>query len=690
MNSAHIFAISSYKISKFFVYAAVVTPLLVLVSMFFPFVAGKAIYFRLVIELALLFFLFYFLGNPREVGRTIRPLLTHPLFVAVTVFIAVYLFTNITGINFYYSFFSNFERGDGGFQLLHVYIFFFLLLFYFPTEKDWIRLLRFSLYISILIALYAIGQKFQNHPGVQDIVRKLQIIGDGGRPPGTLGNPSYLSVYAMIHLQFALFVLYRARTVVSRIMPLVAILLNVYVLVNAQTRGTLLGFAAAIFFALIVLSFVKPTFITWAKRKLFFVSDRRWIFRAGLAGLVIFAGLFLATRDAAIWKKVPVFDRLTQEDILKPFEAASFRSRYLTWTSAFGGFLERPFLGWGAENFPYVFDRYYNPLRFGGESWFDRAHNFVFDYLVAGGIPLLAAYLGIFVVYYQTVVRGARESVAKELLRGPPAIQRPFFLYVVFLAMPVAYLIQNFFLFDVLPIYVALFIFFAFAAHIASGFRLSPDADEAFSAEFSYPRVRLSAVLLVAVFIGTMIVVTGYRPYRKNLLIRESMAIIGSSPFDAMAAFQRAIDYYSPVGQPETIEQLGSGMANIFGALLGAGRGLKPEIAPLTIDFANEVFAYADETRNLISVKPLYLYGVANLQAGLVFRDQKYFQIARSILERGHRLSPTRFEFILGLTDIAIYQKDKELALNMLALARKLRPDLEARYQRYEGALNTF
>ena len=53
---------------------------------------------------------------------------------------------------------------------------------------------------------------------------------------------------------------------------------------------------------------------------------------------------------------------------------------------AFEGVKERPILGWGQSNYNYVFNKYYRPELLEGEAWFDRVHNIVMDWLIAGGI----------------------------------------------------------------------------------------------------------------------------------------------------------------------------------------------------------------------------------------------------------------------------------------------------------------
>ena len=88
---------------------------------------------------------------------------------------------------------------------------------------------------------------------------------------------------------------------------------------------------------------------------------------------------------------------------------------------AIKGFQERPILGWGQENFNYVFNKNYDPGMWGQEQWFDRTHNVILDWLVAGGILGLLAYLSIFFSTLYYVWRGKTNSFSitdKAIITG--------------------------------------------------------------------------------------------------------------------------------------------------------------------------------------------------------------------------------------------------------------------------------
>src|SRR3989344_6522573 len=148
--------INFFKISKFFLIASVLAVALVTPSTLFPFIVGKYVWFRASIDLALIFFLLGWAktrinadSNADKRGyadkksasisqnQHLSALLKSPLVIAVMVFVAVFLLSGFFGIDPKMSFWSNFERGEGGLQLLHFGIFFILLTLLFREKKDW-------------------------------------------------------------------------------------------------------------------------------------------------------------------------------------------------------------------------------------------------------------------------------------------------------------------------------------------------------------------------------------------------------------------------------------------------------------------------------------------------------------------------------------------------------------------------
>src|SRR5947209_1855077 len=114
------------KTAKFFLYTALFSIVVVMPSTFFPFIGGKYYFFRVAVEFALMFAVFSwaFESQFKEYELRLRTILKMPLFLAVSLFALAYLLAAIFAHDPVAAFWSNFERGEGAFQMLHYYLFF--------------------------------------------------------------------------------------------------------------------------------------------------------------------------------------------------------------------------------------------------------------------------------------------------------------------------------------------------------------------------------------------------------------------------------------------------------------------------------------------------------------------------------------------------------------------------------------
>src|SRR3989338_4689138 len=131
--------------SKFFLTLSLFSVIIVTNSTIYPFVVGKIIFFRIAVELALLFFLIELFRNPSNFFDKVKVIFQQPIVIAVSFFVLCFLLAGIFGYDFLNSFWSNFVRGEGIFQMLHYYVFFLLLLFYLQDEGSWRKFIIYSL-----------------------------------------------------------------------------------------------------------------------------------------------------------------------------------------------------------------------------------------------------------------------------------------------------------------------------------------------------------------------------------------------------------------------------------------------------------------------------------------------------------------------------------------------------------------
>ena len=359
---------------KWVVYSSIfAVPFVLLIvseSLFFPYITGKNFTFRILVEIGFAAWLLLALYD-----RVYRPRFSWIL-AAIVGLVGVMFFANLFGEHAPKSFWSNYERMEGWVTLLHFFLYFLMLGTMLHTEKLWNRFWNVALVAAGIMSFYALGQ-------IGGLVEISQ--GSAWRVDGRLGNSSYLGVYMLFQMFIAAWLFIRTKSAGLRGLYGGLILLFAFILFHTGTRGTMLGLIGGSGLAFVYLALM-------AERG---AAIKKWALGGFLAVLVIVGGLFML-RGHAFIKESPIFSRLTNISL------AEGSIRFTVWGVALEGVKEHPILGWGQENFNYVFNKYYDPALYAAEPWYDRTHNIFFDWLITGGVVGLLAYLCILLaaLYY--------------------------------------------------------------------------------------------------------------------------------------------------------------------------------------------------------------------------------------------------------------------------------------------------
>ncbi len=196
------------KISKFFLYLIPFTAIIVYQGSVFPFIVGKYTFFRTTVGLALIFFMlswawgyfkFPFGKNNVNQQKNQTPASWYkkinPIAIAIFIFCFIYIISGFLGYNPNASFWSNFERGEGGLQILFLLIFFALCYFLFTDEKAWRKMFVVSVWAGVLMILYGVFGAL----GISDFVGSSLCYRFGG----SLGNPAYVGTFLLFSIFFA-------------------------------------------------------------------------------------------------------------------------------------------------------------------------------------------------------------------------------------------------------------------------------------------------------------------------------------------------------------------------------------------------------------------------------------------------------------------------------------------------------
>jgi O-antigen ligase/tetratricopeptide (TPR) repeat protein len=394
-------------------------PLIVANQFFFPFITGKNFAFRIIVES--IFGAWVLLALLKA---EYRPRGSWILY-ALSAFVGVILLADALSPNAFKSFWSNFERMEGGIGLLHLFAYFVVLVSVFKSEKLWGRLAATSLGVSAIVGGYSLLQlagAFEIHQG-------------GLRIDATLGNATYFAAYMLFHCFIALVCAVRSRGFVRWALIAFAAFAALLIFFSA-TRGTTLGLIGGISLAALLAAGVGSRASGGARK----------VAIGGVIALVVLIGGFLALKEQPFIKDSPLFGRLASISLEQG------QTRFTIWSMAWEGFLERPVLGWGQESFNYVFNEYYRPSLYGQEPWFDRAHNVFMDWLVAGGILGLLGYLSLFgiAVWWLLFRKENPLSIGERAL---------------FTGLLAGYFVHNLFVFDNLTSSVLFISIIAYLAH---------------------------------------------------------------------------------------------------------------------------------------------------------------------------------------------------------------------------------
>ncbi len=495
-------------------------------GMFFPFITGKAFYFRILVEIALVCWAVLAFLDARYRPRF------NALTIGITLFAVVALVADLLGVNIVRSLMSNFERMEGWLVIAHLWAFFMSASGIFGAGEEgkrlWHRWFNTSLVIASIVTIYALCQQFgwaEIHQG-------------STRLDASLGNAAYLAVYLLMHIGVSMYLFFVARakgianaSFLQWAYPILSIIFAIIILLT-QTRGTLIGLAIGLvatcasyalfvngvnykkvliilsfpflvaLYALFVLALGLFALSVWWLALLaliyfialivYVIKNRgsvpypaarsgRWISIGIIALFFILGGVFYLVKDASFVKNSPSLDRIASISLTD----TKTQARAYIWPMALKGFTERPILGWGQENFNYIFNANYNPKMWNQEQWFDRAHNVYLDWLVASGAVGLIVYLALYVLIILAVWRSSLSVSQKSVLTG----------------LVIGYGIHNFFVFDNLASYIFFFALLGFA-----GSASSKRADQSASSKsFSLEAVEYIVLpVAIIIFVGGM------------------------------------------------------------------------------------------------------------------------------------------------------------------------------------------
>ena len=605
-----------FKINKYGATLILLAPLIVSNNFIFPYIHLKNIYFRSLTLILILTLIWYLLERGKEIN------FYNYIGYSLIGFILLQILASFFGVNIYNSFFGSWERMDGIWHLVLVVFYFFLLINTFKKERDWISLFRYALIPPLLVIIYGFLKN-----GFEVFNNEWSAI----------GNSAFLSFYLLLNLGITGILYTIDKKNKWRIFYLVVIILNLIVIFLAASRASILGL---FFGCMLGVLFYLPK----ATKKFRLFSFSIFII------FILLSSLILWQKDSRIVQSINFLDRIAHIST----EDYTTNNRLLVWQSGLQAFKEKPILGFGSENFFYGINRYYNASI--TEQWFDKAHNFIVDYLVSSGIFGLLGYLVIFITasYYIWIIRRKNILLASVLFS--------------FLG---AYLFTNLFVFDTLNTWLILMLFLAFITWcVKYGLEENIKAfDNKKVHSNTYYNFILGITTFFIIFVGYSIVV---KPVYSNYLTAQAYRY-------SQEDFHKSLEYYDKAFELNTFGQK-EGVLQMYRYSLSAIKA--PEV---TIETKRDIFNETEEKilQYLARDDHNIQVRIALAQLYLAYGDFNSFYINESIglLESNIDDSPGRLDIYYILAQAYYLKGDTTSAIDYLEKSYIINNSVESVYE---------
>ena len=410
------------------------TPFVVSPLTIFPYVVGKALYSRSLIEIVFVSWVLLCLFNPswRPPRSRILALLAAALGVAVL--------SAGFGASVQRSFWSSYERMQGVIDQAHWLALAVVLVSVLRTGRDWRILLNLNLIAGMAMALMAVTE-YYGYPWPYTLpINKLL---PTPRVTATFGNPGFLGMYLGVNVTIALGFLARSfvpaarpgkspapareergklsnrsnppRQTRSARLPVrwagrcfwgATALIGLWALTLTASRGPFLGFISGLAVLATLYVFLART------RTVRLVA-------AGSVGLLGLAAIFLLV--LLFSPAVSLFDAQHSNPLLSRFNyewLGTVGERLSVWEVGIEGFVENPWLGWGPGNYVAIWGRHglgsitsvmggYGHSSGAMTGVYDHSHNRLIEELATKGVFGLLVHLAIWGAAFHIVLRAA-------------------------------------------------------------------------------------------------------------------------------------------------------------------------------------------------------------------------------------------------------------------------------------------
>lgn len=415
-------------------------PIILLPPYFQPSDWSKVLLFRIIITALISFLLFRFfykkdlrLEIPKWNKATYLPILI------LAAYFGSVLMATLFSQDIRFSIFGSPGRA-GGVLNLTFFFFFTVLLALFIHRAQWQKLFHVLFAAGILASLLAIIQYF-------NLVKNIFLSFEGGSTPSFLGNSTILATY-MLFLSFLAFVFFvQKKTKKEKAAYGTLFLLFAFTIILTGSRAAYLGLLAGFLYFFLLYPYPQ------AYKRLKIAAATL------LAAAVLIIVLF--NFFPQLGQTHPIANTIATRVSVTRIAKDIFGTRLSAWNMTWQAIQEKPFLGWGPENFYIGFEKHYNPVPFATPKllW-DRPHNILLDVAIHSGIFSVVLYLLFWATLFWKLQQVKRLQIADEV--EPQVALKVHGVQAMF----IGYLVILFFNFDSFATYLIAFLFVGYSLYL--------------------------------------------------------------------------------------------------------------------------------------------------------------------------------------------------------------------------------
>ena len=550
-----------------------ITPLIISTSTLFPFVVGKAIFARSIIEIIFALWLILVIYYPQH--RPSRSWVIGSLALGLSVSIIA----SFTGVSPTRSMWSTFERMNGVIDQAHWLALILVTSSVYRSISSWKVLFTLNLGVAGFISCIGLGQYY----GVLNLFAEgLGSIHSTKYIESTLGNSAYMGTYAMINSVLGIGLMLQSfdREKPSQNTPkyvntrslkygelkrgklhllqafwAINTLLCMWSLWLTASRGSLfsLGLGSIILIA---------WYIIWKTNRIL-----TGILCAALLLSLITTTLIMVARGSTVIEDTenskPMIVR-----VFDPEVDSSYSRRIAALKTTVNAYTDKPVLGWGPENYIVPWGKYYRPELPNDDDVppFDTAHNKLVEELITKGTIGLLSYILIWSAIITVLIRSIRYRSGRNQ-----------FFVITIGTVSIALFVQNIFTIDTVSTTLQLSLLMAFIASEEGRLRKSKlneilDKDTTQDYNLWHSKSKLPYISKKRAWLAVLIVIStiwtlynfNLRPYRAAQIATESVKT--SIWEDITTNFIKSVDTFPPLANiPRrlTINHISSNLSNL-------------------------------------------------------------------------------------------------------------------------------